>query len=50
MQRLAWPVLLLHQWWYKQDDKDKDKDKTRPIDRSMRDDYEEEMKPNDSWV
>ena len=23
VQRLAWPVLLLHTWWYKQDDKDR---------------------------
>jgi len=50
VQRLAWPVFWLYQW-YKQDDKDKDKDKARrrPIDRTMKDDYEE-MKPNDSWL
>jgi len=38
--------------WYKKDDKDKDK-RRRPIDRTMRDDYKEEMEemvPNDSWV
>jgi len=50
VQRLGWPVLLLHKWWYKQDDKEKEKEKRRPIDRTMRDDIEEEMKPNDSWV
>jgi len=48
VHRLAWPVLLLHQWWYKKKD-DKDKARRR-IDRTMRDDYEEEMKPNDSWA
>jgi len=51
VQRLAWPVLLLRNW-YKKDDKDKDK-RRRPIDRTMRDDYKEEMEemvPNDSWV
>jgi len=42
VQRLAWPVLLLHTWWYKQDDKDK---RRRAIDRTMRGDYEE-----DSWL
>lgn len=45
MRWLAWSVLLLRRWWCKKSGKDKDKDKRgRPIDRMMRDDYEEEMK------
>jgi len=47
VQRLGWPVLLLHKWWYRKDDKDK---RRRPIDRTMREDYEEGMPPNDSWA
>jgi len=47
VQRLAWPVLLLYRWWYR---KGEYKARGRLIDRTMRDDYEEEMQPNDSWV
>jgi len=43
VRRLAWPVW----WWY--DKQDNYKARRRPIDRTMKDDYEE-MKPNDSWL
>jgi len=46
-RRLAWPVLWLHEWWYNK--QDRYKARRRPIDRTMKDDYEE-MKPNDSWL
>jgi len=49
MHRLAWPVLLLRQWWDKKENHTQDNAR-RPIDWTMRQDYEEEMRPNDSWV
>lgn len=48
MERLAWPVLLLHRWWSKKKDHTEDKAR-RPIDWTIRQDNGE-MELNDFRV